>query len=424
MSVNFRTADWANGSNIYEVNIRQYTPEGTFNAFAAHLPRLKNMGVQILWLMPVTPVSLLKRKGTRGSYYAVKSYTEINPEFGTKANFQNLVTKAHEQGFKLIIDWVANHTGWDNDWTKEHPEWYKKNTSGNFTEIHGWDDVIDLDYENKVMRQAMIKAMQYWITTFDIDGFRCDMAHLVPLDFWLEARPQCDALKTLYWLAECEDVTYNAVFDATYAWEWMHVSEKLVKETASLQHFKDVLHKYDQYPKGTQKLLFTSNHDENSWNGTEYEKYGDAAKAMAVFTCTWPGIPLVYSGQELPNLKRLAFFDKDEIKWDNKQPQLHNFYNTLLNLRRNNTALHFNAACATIQTNAADKIFAYLLSNKNSKVLVVLNLSNKNKVKCSLTHAQLQGSYTNVFSKLQYTFSSVENFELQAWECFLFENIG
>jgi glycosidase len=271
MGRKFSTVDWAKGSNIYEVNIRQYTPEGTIPAFGKHLPRLKEMGVEILWLMPVTPISIEKRQGTLGSYYACSSYTAINPEFGTAEDFRNLVNDAHVLGLKLIIDWVANHTGWDHHWTREHPDWYMKDAKGDFTEKNGWEDVIDLNFEVAEMRQAMIDAMRSWITEYNIDGFRCDMAHLVPLDFWDTARAQCDAIRPLFWLAECEVVDYHTVFDATYTWWWMHVTEEYMKGIDTLETVRNVLHAYSQYPDGAIKLFFTCNHDENSWNGTEYE---------------------------------------------------------------------------------------------------------------------------------------------------------
>jgi len=226
MAVHFKTVDWAVNTNIYEVNIRQYTPEGTFNAFAKHLPRLKDMGVDILWLMPITPISVAERQGTLGSYYACSSYVQINPEFGNLADFKKLVDEAHILGIKLIIDWVANHTGYGHEWTINHADWYMKDAAGNFTEENGWKDVIDLNYDVAPMREAMIKAMQYWVTECDIDGFRCDMAHLVPLDFWMGARKQCDRLKPLFWLAECEEVKYHDAFDVSYAWQWMHTTEK------------------------------------------------------------------------------------------------------------------------------------------------------------------------------------------------------
>ncbi len=291
----FSMVAWAKDSNIYEVNIRQYTEEGSFQAFAKHLPRLKAMGVEILWLMPITPISQKERLGSLGSYYACSSYTKINPEFGNLNDFKQLVETAHLLGFKLIIDWVSNHTGWDHHWTFEHPDWYLKDTAGGFTEVNGWKDVIDLDYRQQAMRLAMIKAMQYWVRECDIDGFRCDMAHLVPLDFWMEAREQCDAIKPLFWLAECDEPNYHQAFDLSYAWNWMHTSEKISKGAASLNDLRNTLHSYSQYPFNATKLYFTSNHDENSWNGTEYEKYGQTAKAWWVFAATWQGLPLIYS---------------------------------------------------------------------------------------------------------------------------------
>ncbi|CAN5302646.1 alpha-amylase family glycosyl hydrolase [soil metagenome] len=413
MAVIFNRVEWMRGSNIYEVNTRQYTAEGTFNAFGKHLPRLKDMGVKILWLMPITPISLEKRQGDLGSYYACSSYTDINPEYGTLADFKLLVQEAHKHDMKLIIDWVANHTGWDHHWTKEHPDWYLKDEQGNFIELNGWEDVIDLDYSSSAMRTEMIAAMQYWVKECNIDGFRCDMAHLVPLDFWITARTQCDASKQLFWLAECDVMEYHDVFDVSYAWEWMHITENMVKKSYPLQRKRDVLLKYSQYPKGANKLFFTSNHDENSWNGTEYEKYGDAAKTLAVFTCTWPGMPLVYSGQELPNLKRLKFFEKDQIEW---QPQnlLHDFYKTLFELLYNNTALHNHAEIFTLGTGSDDKVLAYLLINKNDKVLVLLNFSAADRVHCVIKHDSLAGNYYHLFSGIQYTLGAIETFELQA----------
>ncbi|MBS1579884.1 MAG: 1,4-alpha-glucan branching protein [Bacteroidetes bacterium] len=413
MAVHFKTVDWAINTNIYEVNIRQYTKEGTFAAFAKHLPRLKDMGVETLWLMPITPISVEKRQGSLGSYYACSSYTTINPEFGSLADFKTLVTQAHILKIKIIIDWVANHTGYNHAWTKEHADWYEKDEHGNFTEKNGWADVIDLNYKNNELRKGMIEAMQYWINECDIDGFRCDMAHLVPLDFWQEARTQCDSLKTLFWLAECEEVKYHAVFDVTYAWQWMHATEKFINHEIDINELYNVLHTYSQYPNDAAKLFFTTNHDENSWNGTEYEKYGNLAKSLAVFTFTWKGIPLIYSGQELPNNKRLKFFDKDEIEWtESKQPLLHNFYKPLI-------ALHKTEVIATgeiFNLPTSNNCMAYLRKKDEEVVLVILNLSNNDRIKLSLSHSWLQGNFSNVFSELIYSFNVTETFELQAGE--------
>ncbi len=419
MGINFSTVDWAKGSNIYEVNIRQYTLEGTFAAFSKHLPRLKNMGVEILWLMPITPISKKVRQGILGSYYACSSYTEINPEFGTLTDFKNLINEAHALGFKIIIDWVANHTGWDHHWTIEHPDWYVKDADENFTEKNGWHDVIDLDFSNTNMRRALIDAMKYWVTEGKIDGFRCDMAHLVPLDFWVDARKQCDAITPLFWLAECEVVAYHNAFDASYAWWWMHETEKHAKGNVSPNDIRQVLHAYSQYPPGAIKLFFTANHDENSWNGTEYEKYADAAKAWAVFTCTWQGMPLIYSGQESPNLKRLKFFDKDCIEW-NAPPQLNDFYTTLLHHRKQSKAIS-EGETFILPAQKGDQLMAYLRRKEEEVVLVLLNLSDDDRVTIRVEHDWLTGTFRNIFSELEFVFKGEEIFELQKGEYIVYE---
>jgi len=215
MDSNFNMVNWAKNATIYEVNVRQYTAEGTFSAFQKHLPRLKDMGVDILWFMPITFISEKVRKGTLGSYYACSSYTKINPEFGTVNDFASLVNEAHALGMKVIIDWVANHTGRQHEWMDLHPDWFSRNAQGEFTERNGWDDVVDLNFTNTDMRKALIGAMQYWVRDIKIDGFRCDMAHLVPLDFWKEAREAVETIQPLYWLAECEEVNYHQVFDTS-----------------------------------------------------------------------------------------------------------------------------------------------------------------------------------------------------------------
>lgn len=380
------------------------------------------MGVEILWLMPITPISEKIRQGSLGSYYACSSYTTINPEFGSLDDCKRLVQAAHDLGFKLIIDWVANHTGWDHHWTNEHPDWYLKDTEGNFTEKNGWHDVIDLNFDVPEMRTAMIDAMKFWISECDIDGFRCDMAHLVPLAFWNDARKQCETLKNLFWLAECEMVNYHDVFDATYAWWWMHVTEDYAKGKESLQTVRDVLHAYSQYPEGAIKLFFTNNHDENSWNGTEYEKYGDAAKAWAVFTITWNGMPLIYSGQESPNKKRLKFFDKDSIDWQTAL-QLTDFYKILLQLRKTNTAIT-EGETFILPSEYSNQLMAFLRRKEEQVVLVLLNVSTENRIDIHIKHDWLTGRFRNVFSGLIFQFAGNESFELQAGEYMVYEKMN
>ena len=395
----FTPVPWISRCNLYEVNVRQYTPEGTFAAFSKHLPRLKDTGVQMLWFMPITPISLEGRLGTLGSYYACSDYRAINPEFGTLEDFRDLVKQAHAAGMKVIIDWVANHTGIDHVWTKTNPGYYKKNAAGKFYDSNGWTDVIDLNYYDHLMRRDMIDAMAFWIRECDIDGFRCDMAHLVHRDFWRDARLALDPLKPLFWLAETEDLHYLEVFDGCYAWRWMHITEKYSRKQADARSLVELLNAYEKdFPPQTQPLFFTSNHDENSWNGTEYEKYGEGARALAVFSFTWHGLPLVYSGQELPNRKRLKFFDKDLIEW--KDPiALHAFYKALMQLRSNHPALVAGEAAKPqwVSIQGSSEVLAFVRRFGNSQVLVVLNLSPA-AVTIQLTDGYASGECIDIFS--------------------------
>lgn len=413
MAIAFPIIDWGNGTNIYEVNIRQYTFEGTFNAFIKHIPRLRNMGIDILWLMPVTPISVEKRQGTFGSYYAASSYTNIDPAYGTEDDFRELISTAHFFGMKVIIDWVANHTGYDHQWTKEHADWYRKDEHGNFTELYGWVDVIDLNYEIPALRKGMIAAMKHWIENFNIDGFRCDMARTVPVDFWVEARGECDAVKPLFWLAECEILNYHESFDLTYGWEVMRAFDKYFKGEMKFEEIKPLLINYAHYPIGSRKLLFTSNHDENTYQGTEYEKYGPSAKAMAVFSCTWPGIPLIYSGQEKPNHKRLEFFEKDFIDWEGPV-ELHGFYKTLLTIRKRNKALQESASVLLLTTNAPN-VLGYLCRRRKDRILVLMNLG-KEATTFFIDHPALPGNYINLFSGMPVEIKRKETFTFQPGE--------
>ncbi|MET0634898.1 MAG: alpha-amylase family glycosyl hydrolase [Chitinophagaceae bacterium] len=424
MSTAFPIISWANGTNIYEVNVRQYTREGSIEAFIPHIPRLHDMGVGILWLMPITPISLEKRQGSYGSYYAASSYTDIDPAYGTPDDFHKLIRVAHDLGMKVIIDWVANHTGYDHQWTKKYPGFYRKNETGGFTELYGWVDVIDLNYEVPELREEMIRAMKHWVSTYDIDGFRCDMARTVPIDFWVEARGECDAVKPLFWLAECEILEYHESFDLTYGWEVMRGFDKFFKNELELAAIIPLLNSYSRYPVGSEKLLFTSNHDENSDHGTEYEKYGTAAAAMAVFSCTWPGIPLIYSGQELPNKRRLKFFDKDFIDWEENLPaggdvrypgiQLHDFYKTLLTFRKKNKALQESASVLILPSNHPETL-VYLCRRRRDKVLVILNLS---KVPASVhfNHPAVAGNYMELFNGNVHVLQRENSFDLAPGE--------
>ena len=404
--------------SVYEVNTRQYTPEGSFGAFARHLPRLADMGVDILWFMPVTPISIKGRKGSLGSYYAASDHRSVNPEFGTLEDFQTVVAEAHRLGMRVIIDWVANHTGCDHQWTESHPEFYKRNEAGQFFDAHGWDDVIDLDYGNAALRKEMIDSMRWWIDTCGIDGFRCDMAMLTPADFWAEARAALDPVRPLFWLAELdplENPEHMRVFDAGYAWRWMHATREFLEPWHHRIHQLDeTLQRYtDPRQNPGWPAWFTSNHDENSWNGTEYEKYGEMAMPLAVFSCTWPGVFLMYSGQELPNRKRLEFFDRDPLSWTDA-PALHDFFKQLLQLRAMHPAFATDTALR-LHSSHDSQVFCYLRQTGGHAILVVLNLSAYRHWDFSIRDARLKGTLTELFSGKEQDFSIDAGIDLEPW---------
>ncbi len=420
----FQPLTWTHSTNIYEVNVRQYTHEGTFNAFAKDLPRLSEMGVETLWFMPIHPIGKVKRIGTLGSYYSISDYKNINPEFGALDDFKNLVNAIHELGLKVMMDWVANHTSWDHVWTKEHPEYYARDNDGKFHPPFDWSDVLQLDHNSVAEEDAMIDAMKFWINEFNIDGFRCDMAHLTPLSFWKKARIELDQLKPLFWLGETEEVSYHEVFDASYTWEFLHKMEEFWRQQTNISGLESVLHKYETlFPATAIRMFFTTNHDENSHSGSEYERMGDAAIPFAVLCATWNGIPLVYSGQELPLKKRLDFYNKDEIPWTRKYA-LQDFYKTLLNLHSTHPALRagdVDVKNYRIKTSDDSHVFAYLRKKEEKEVLVILNLSSMNDLRFEIKDENVTGIFRNVFLKAENDFSKGKKFVMQKWEYLVFE---
>jgi len=415
--------DWAESAVMYEVNIRQYTKEGTFRAFADHLPRLKEMGVDILWFMPIHPISEKNRLGTLGSYYAVRDYKAVNPEFGTAEDFRELVSKAHDMGFKVILDWVANHTGWDNPWI-DNTDWYTTDDSGRIVHPPGtnWQDVADLNYGNPDMRAAMIDAMKYWVEEFDVDGFRADYAGGVPTDFWETARAELETIKPVFMLAE-DDAQISLLrraFDANYGWELYHLMNGLARGQRKPEQVALYAKRLEKkYPAGTFPLHFTSNHDENSWTGTEYERLGGAVKAMAALTFTVPGMPLIYSGQEAGLNKRLQFFEKDEIPWDDLS--LQSFYRDLIRLKHDNPALRNGAAGGEFQALEADdpNILAFARTKEDNTLLVVMNLSD-GSVQGSVRTAMSAGTYRSFPQEDEIEIGDRLAVELDPWEYRIF----
>eukprot|EP01037_Dinobryon_pediforme_P001733 gene1733-1761_t len=380
---------WATRATIYEVNVRQYTPEGTFRAFEHHLPRLRRMGIDVLWIMPINPISHKERKGTLGSPYAVSDYLAVNPDLGTLADFRHLVRAAHAQGFRVILDWVANHTGWDHVWVNQHPDWYKRNAAGalegyHYTDLSDhhqevWADVIGLDYAKPAVRAAMIDAMRYWRRETGIDGFRCDVAWTLPVDFWDQARAALEKTGPVFLLAEADTPEMQArAFDMTYDWALYHLMIRIARGQAAPAALAALYaDPQRRYPQGAMRMTFTSDHDENSWNGTDAELYGKAADAMAVLAATLPGMPLVYSGQEDALNRRLKFFDRDPITWHGFSRA--GFYHRLLALKHAHPALAntMEPGNLVLIDTGNPRIFAFFRRSGRDVVRVAVNLSDQ-----------------------------------------------
>jgi alpha-amylase len=419
---NTAPAEWMKQTNIYEVNVRQYTPEGTLNAFAQHLPRLKEMGVGVVWFMPIYPIGITNRKETLGSYYSIKDYKAINPEFGNLDDFKAIVKQAHELGMKVVLDWVANHTSWDNAWVTQHPDYYAKDSSGHLYAPFDWSDVVQLNHKSMPQQDAMIDAMAFWVNECGIDGFRCDMAHLAPVDFWVKARTRLDAIRPLFWLAETQDTPYYKAFDVVYGWEWLHKMEDYYKGKTGIAGLDSVLQHYQHdYANNKFRILFTTNHDENSWQGTEFDRYGDAARPFAALCATLPGIPLVYGGQEEPLRHKLNFFNKDTIGFNRYEWQP--FFKALLQLRKRNTALAADSSTQFIRLNttANDKIYAFIRKNGTQEVFVIANLSTTGRFTFEVNDERLTGAFKNIFNGAANDFTSEKSFLMNAWDFVVYE---
>jgi len=411
--------EWSINANIYEVNVRQYTPEGTFEAFGEHLGRLDDMGVDMLWFMPIQPIGEKNRKGTLGSYYSIADYTAANHEFGTMEDFRELVDEAHARGMYVILDWVANHTAWDHHWTETNPEYYERDEEGNFYPPNeDWTDVIQLDYTNHGLRDAMIDEMRFWIEEIGIDGFRCDVADLVPTDFWIRARTELEEIKPVYFLAEAEtpDLHIHA-FESGYGWRMHHIMNDIASGEKTVEAIDDYFFVDDAggFPVGSYKMYFITNHDENSWAGTEFDRLGDGVEAFAVFTATIPGTILIYSGQEAGFDRMLEFFEKDQIDWG--EYKYHDFYQTLLGLKSKNKALwngDFGGEMLRVMTGHDDRVFAFVREKGEDRVFVVLNLSDQ-PLEADFRGDLWHGTYTELFTGESCTFDEGFTMEMEPW---------
>jgi len=428
----FAEPEWAKSAVLYECNIRQFSQGGNFAGVRSALPRLQELGIDILWLMPIHPIGRENRKGGLGSPYSVQNYYAVNPDFGTEDELKTLVKEAHELGLKVILDWVPNHTAWDAVWFKEHPEYYTK-VNGKFTtpiNEHGqptdWTDCVDLDYGNPALRKAMISAMQYWITRCNIDGYRVDMAGLVPNDFWAELRPALDSIKPVFMLAEWQDEQghFKSCFNANYGWKWKDVTKDIAAGKQDARTL-DTLHRFlnDFYPEGYYQIYFTQNHDENTWTGTEKDLYGPAAEAFNVLMYTWQGLPMLYNGQEAGLSQRLKFFEKDPINWKNyeKTP----FFQILSDLKHSNRALlagKSGGALVKIATNDDEHVYAFSREKDEDRVMVVLNLSPKNRNVTLQPESNWQGAYINLFGNSTVQVTRELNLSLKPWEYLVLTN--
>lgn len=411
--------EWSKNATIYQLNTRQFTPDGTFVAATAELPRLKELGVDIVWLMPIHPIGEENRKGTLGSPYSVRDYYGVNPEFGTLDDFRDLVAAAHDLGMYVIIDWVANHTAWDNPLRFDHPDWYDRDYDGDFRPTPWWDwsDIIDLDYDNPDVRSYMTDAMIYWVRDVGIDGYRCDVAGFVPVDFWNNVRRELDAIKPVFMLAEWESRDLHAeAFDMTYAWSWHSAVHGVVageKGMGSL--FSYYSWNESAYPRNAYRMTYISNHDVNAWENTQFEAFGDGLEAAIVLSVVGEGLPLIYNGQEAGNPKRLEFFEKDPIEW--RPHPIGELYRRLFALKKANTALwngRWGATMIRVRNTAPDAVFSFVRGNDADKVFAVINFSDEAQ-NVTFSDAPFEGDYVEYFSGTAAKVNASYELKLEPW---------
>ncbi len=410
--------DWVRTTTIYEVNVRQYSKEGSFAAIEADLPRIRDLGVGTLWFMPIHPIGVENRKGELGSYYAVTDYLAVNPEFGTAEDFRRLVRKAQAMGLRVILDWVANHTAWDHVWMKAHPEYFWRDRDGRPVPPLGfdWTDVVQLDYRNRDLWRAQIDALAYWVREFNVDGFRCDYATGVPTAFWDEASRELRALRPdIFLLSEAQVPQHQLrAFHASYSFDMMHAYNAIAQGREPATHIDDILAQYEvQFPRKAVFMHYTTNHDENSWQGTVFERLGGGVRAFAVVTFVLDGVPLIYNGQEAGLDKRLEFFQRDPIQW--RQHPLAGFYRTLTELRREHPALATGASFARIPTTRNAAVYAVLREAGKGKLAAFANLTARD-IALDAGHAGLSGTWREAFTGERLKSGGTMHLELRSWE--------
>lgn len=402
-------ASWSYDAVLYEMNVRQLTEEGTFIAAIRHLQHLKDIGIDAIWLMPIYPIGKVERKGSLGSYYSISDYCDINPEFGSKQDFDAFVAEAHRLEMKVILDWVANHTSRDAKWLKEKPiNWYERNEQGIAKVPWDWSDTAKLNYEEMGVWQGQIEAMKYWVCEHNIDGFRCDMAMLVPLAFWQEVRRELQSVKSdIFMLAEAEGAEFfNNAFDACYGWELHHAMVAVAQGKSRVHELRNRIYSIlNNNPKTSMHLSFTSNHDENSWSGSEQSRFGDALEAMTALTFVLPkSLPLIYTGQEIGYNHSFAFFDKDAMpQFEPNTATMR--YTRLCAIKHSFKSLNsadLGSSFIEIDTNAPDCLLAFIRENEQERVVYIANLSPY-KVFADFHTGIYAGKYENLLSGVEDT---------------------
>ncbi|MEL7730301.1 alpha-amylase family glycosyl hydrolase [Citromicrobium bathyomarinum] len=420
--VEIEAPDWSRDAVLYQINTRQFTREGTFAAAQKELPRLKQLGVDILWLMPIHPIGEVNRKGTLGSPYSVRDYYAVNPEFGTEDDLRAFIDAAHAQGFKVILDLVANHTAWDNALSSEHPDWYEKTWDGHFRPTPWWDwsDIIDLDWSKPGVREHVGKAMEYWVRDFGVDGYRADVAGYIPVDFWETMRARLEAIRPVFMLGEVQQTAHHrAAFDATYAWDWHHTSKRIAKgEADATGLFGYYAENESLWPREAMRMTYIENHDSNAWEGTLYENYGDALPAMTALAFTGEGLPLIHNGQEACNAKRLEFFEKDPIDWSQGEDCAYgDLLADLIAFRDANPALHngqWGARMSQVVNDKPQQLFGWVRQQGGNKVVGLFNLSNQ-PVEATLADGLAAGDYREFGTGDAVSVAAGDTISLPAW---------
>ncbi|MEG2239912.1 MAG: alpha-amylase family glycosyl hydrolase [Alistipes sp.] len=417
-----RHPKWSYQAVIYEMNVRQLTPEGTLRAAIGRLDFLHDMGIDAVWLMPVYPIGEKNRKGSLGSYYSIRDYCAVNPEFGTMADFDAFVSRAHALGMKVLLDWVANHTARDARWLTEKPaDWYERDAQGEALVPWDWNDTAKLNYENRAVWQGEAEAMQFWLTEHAIDGFRCDMAMLVPIEFWNETARQLRRVKPdLFMLAEAEEQNLfeQWAFDACYAWKLHHLMNDVARQTSRVTVLRDFLRAdAERYPHTAMRLAFTSNHDENSWNGSEFTRMGAARELMTVFTFVAPrGIPLIYTGQEIGYDHRFQFFDRDPMPFAVAN-EFTALYGRLIRLKHTNRALaagEQGGAVIELSNNAEDCLMTFVRETEDARVVAVMNFSPYS-IQADFNTGVYAGIYTDALTGERVELPSHVERQMEAW---------